>query len=31
LRAVYEEAAALLGHDKGGLEHAVWRHRSKAT
>lgn len=31
LRAVYEEAAALLGHDKGGLEHAVWRHKSKAT
>ncbi|MFD3977079.1 HhH-GDP family DNA glycosylase [Streptomyces griseus] len=30
LRAVYEEAAALLGHEKGGLEHAVWRHRSKA-
>ncbi|MCC0575127.1 hypothetical protein [Streptomyces californicus] len=31
LRAVYEEAAALLGHDKGGLEHAVWRHNSKAA
>ncbi|MFJ8944631.1 hypothetical protein ACIRG4_15485 [Streptomyces sp. NPDC102395] len=31
LRAVYEEAAALLGHDKGGLEHAVWRHKSKAA
>ncbi|MGW7287931.1 hypothetical protein ACWGH4_20860 [Streptomyces sp. NPDC054847] len=29
LRAVYEEAAALLGHDKGGLEHAVWRHKSE--
>ncbi|WP_189397021.1 hypothetical protein [Streptomyces sp. FBKL.4005] len=31
LRAVYEEAAVLLGHDKGGLEHAVWRHRSKGA
>ncbi|MFJ8091773.1 hypothetical protein [Streptomyces griseofuscus] len=31
LRAVYEEAAALLGHDKGGLEHAIWRHRSKGA
>jgi hypothetical protein len=31
LRAVYEEAASLLGHDKGGLEHAVWRYRSKAA
>ncbi|MFJ9109781.1 hypothetical protein [Streptomyces sp. NPDC102283] len=30
LRTVYEEAAALLGHDQGALEHAVWRHRSKA-
>ncbi len=29
LRTVYEEAAALLGHDQGALEHAVWRHRSK--
>ncbi|MFF7631265.1 hypothetical protein [Streptomyces cyaneofuscatus] len=31
LRAAYEEAAALLGHDKGGLEHAVWRQGSKAA
>ncbi|MFE2292988.1 hypothetical protein [Streptomyces sp. NPDC059452] len=31
LRAVYEEAAALLGHDRGGLEHAVWRHGAKAA
>ncbi|MFF4442613.1 hypothetical protein [Streptomyces sp. NPDC001621] len=31
LRAVYEEAAALLGHDQGGLEHAVWRHQSGAV
>ncbi|MFE9559316.1 hypothetical protein ACFYMW_39885 [Streptomyces sp. NPDC006692] len=28
LRAVYEEAAALLGHEQGGLEHAVWRYHS---
>lgn len=25
LRAAYEEAAALLGHAPGALEHAVWR------
>ncbi|MFD9262678.1 hypothetical protein [Streptomyces sp. NPDC059538] len=25
LRAAYEEAAALLGHEPGALEHAVWR------
>ncbi len=31
LRAVYEEAAAILGHDQGGLEHAVWRYRSGAV
>ncbi|WP_369142099.1 hypothetical protein [Streptomyces sp. R44] len=31
LRAVYEEAAALLGHDRGGLEHAIWRSRSGAV
>ncbi|MFG2651247.1 hypothetical protein [Streptomyces sp. NPDC048436] len=31
LRAVYEEAAALLGHDRGGLEHAVWRYKSEAA
>ncbi|WP_203615374.1 hypothetical protein [Streptomyces sp. SID13726] len=31
LRAVYEETAALLGHDKGGLEHAVWRYKSEAA
>ncbi|MFK0153659.1 hypothetical protein ACIQVK_16515 [Streptomyces sp. NPDC090493] len=28
LRAVYEGAAALLGHNQGGLEHAVWRYKS---
>ncbi|MFE9480376.1 hypothetical protein ACFYNM_17450 [Streptomyces spororaveus] len=27
LRAAYEEAAALLGHDPGALEHAVWGSR----
>ncbi|WP_329312388.1 hypothetical protein OG723_02410 [Streptomyces sp. NBC_01278] len=31
LRAVYEEAAALLGHERGGLEHAVWRYVSGAA
>ncbi|MFD9339564.1 hypothetical protein ACFWBF_35065 [Streptomyces sp. NPDC060028] len=31
LRAVYEEAAALLGHDRGGLEHAIWRSQSGAV
>ncbi|MER6803106.1 MULTISPECIES: hypothetical protein [Streptomyces] len=31
VRAVYEEGAVLLGHDKGALEHAVWRHRAKAA
>ncbi|MEN8652707.1 hypothetical protein ABCR94_19455 [Streptomyces sp. 21So2-11] len=31
LRAVYEEAAALLGHDQGGLEHAVWRYGSESV
>ncbi|MFE9455156.1 hypothetical protein [Streptomyces sp. NPDC006739] len=30
LRAVYEAAATVLGHDRSGLEHAVWRHRSQA-
>ncbi|MFK0049984.1 hypothetical protein ACIQU4_38935 [Streptomyces sp. NPDC090741] len=30
LRAVYEEAAAILGHEQGGLEHAVWRYKSGA-
>ncbi|MFF3411607.1 hypothetical protein ACFYW8_36635 [Streptomyces sp. NPDC002742] len=30
LRAAYEEAAALLGHEPGGLEHAVWRFKSQA-
>ncbi|MFB7370324.1 hypothetical protein ACFC0D_10820 [Streptomyces sp. NPDC056222] len=30
LRAVYEEAAALLGHEPGGLEHAVWRFKAQA-
>ncbi|MEU4097918.1 hypothetical protein [Streptomyces sp. NPDC026673] len=28
LRAVYEQTADLLGHDRAGLEHAVWRHMS---
>ncbi|MER5779337.1 hypothetical protein ABT144_34645 [Streptomyces sp. NPDC002039] len=31
LRALYEEAAALLGHDRGGLEHAIWRSKSGAV
>ncbi|MER6432085.1 hypothetical protein ABT272_30825 [Streptomyces sp900105245] len=31
LRAVYEQAAALLGHEPGGLEHAVWRYQSGAV
>ncbi|MFB7454851.1 hypothetical protein [Streptomyces sp. NPDC056194] len=31
LRAVYEEAAVLLGHDKGALEHAIWRYKSRTT
>ncbi|WP_406336406.1 hypothetical protein OG814_32225 [Streptomyces zaomyceticus] len=30
LRGVYEEAAGFLGHDRGGLEHAVWRYKSGA-
>ncbi|MER7533832.1 hypothetical protein ABTX77_03460 [Streptomyces sp. NPDC097704] len=30
LRAAYEEAAALLGHEPGGLEHAVWRFKAQA-
>ncbi|WP_180289410.1 MULTISPECIES: hypothetical protein [Streptomyces] len=30
LRAAYEEAAAVLGHEPGGLEHAVWRFKSQA-
>jgi hypothetical protein len=30
LRAVYEEAAAALGHEPGGMEHAVWRFKSRA-
>ncbi|MEV6689078.1 hypothetical protein AB0N28_27670 [Streptomyces sp. NPDC051130] len=29
LQAVYEEAAALLGHAPGGLEHAVWRFKAR--
>ncbi len=28
LRRVYEEVADRLGHDRGGLEHAVWNHMS---
>ncbi|MFE0455469.1 hypothetical protein ACFW2D_30210 [Streptomyces sp. NPDC058914] len=28
LRRVYEETADRLGHDRGGLEHAVWNHMS---
>jgi hypothetical protein len=31
LRAVYEGAAVLLGHEQGGLEHAVWRYQSRAV
>lgn len=31
LRTAYEEAAAALGHEPGGLEHAVWRFRSQGT
>ncbi|MEU9473435.1 hypothetical protein AB0D78_44200 [Streptomyces avermitilis] len=31
LRAVYEETAVLLGHEAGGLEHAVWRFRSQSV
>ncbi|MFF7216050.1 hypothetical protein ACFZAU_36860 [Streptomyces sp. NPDC008238] len=30
LRAVYEETADLLGHDRAGLEHAVWRYMSQS-
>ncbi|MEU4256181.1 hypothetical protein AB0B42_01130 [Streptomyces fradiae] len=30
LRATYEETAAILGHEAGGLEHAVWRFKSQA-
>ncbi|MFH8973580.1 hypothetical protein [Streptomyces sp. NPDC017890] len=28
LRRVYEETADRLGHDRGGLEHAVWKYMS---
>ncbi|MER6110636.1 hypothetical protein ACWGPD_14560 [Streptomyces hirsutus] len=28
LRRVYERTADLLGHDRGGLEHAVWNYMS---
>lgn len=31
LRGVYESAAAVLGHEPGGLEHAVWRFKSKGV
>ncbi|MEU1257597.1 hypothetical protein ABZ445_30315 [Streptomyces chartreusis] len=31
LRTVYEEAAALLAHEPGGFEHAVWQFKSKAV
>ncbi|MFJ7071233.1 hypothetical protein [Streptomyces sp. NPDC098781] len=31
LKAAYEEAAVLLGHEPGGFEHAVWRHKSTAV
>ncbi|MEU9144009.1 hypothetical protein [Streptomyces sp. NPDC048349] len=31
LRALYEEAAEHLGHDRAGLEHAVWRLKSQAV
>ncbi|MEU7027714.1 hypothetical protein AB0A60_13610 [Streptomyces sp. NPDC046275] len=30
LQAAYAEAAALLGHEPGGLEHAVWRFKALA-
>lgn len=30
LRAVYESTATGLGHEPGGLEHAVWRFKSQA-
>ncbi|MEU8795015.1 hypothetical protein [Streptomyces sp. NPDC048643] len=30
LRTAYEEAAAALGCEPGGLEHAVWRFKSRA-
>ncbi|AYN40522.1 hypothetical protein D9753_18250 [Streptomyces dangxiongensis] len=29
LRAVYEATATILGHERGGLEHAVWRFKSQ--
>ncbi|WP_310725804.1 hypothetical protein [Streptomyces sp. N2A] len=28
LQAAYEKAATLLGHERGGLEHAVWRFKA---
>ncbi|WP_328923840.1 hypothetical protein OG429_03825 [Streptomyces sp. NBC_00190] len=31
LRAVYESTAAVLGHEPGGLEHAIWRFKSQAV
>ncbi|MFD6466050.1 DNA glycosylase family protein [Streptomyces goshikiensis] len=31
LRAAYEAAAAVLGQEPGGLEHAVWRFTSRAA
>jgi hypothetical protein len=31
LRAVYEETAAVLGHERSGLEHAVWQYKSQAA
>ncbi|MFD5469490.1 hypothetical protein [Streptomyces sp. NPDC127105] len=31
LRTIYEETAAILGHEPGALEHAVWRFKSQAT
>ncbi|WP_049580526.1 hypothetical protein [Streptomyces sp. SBT349] len=30
LRGVYEATATVLGHEPGGLEHAVWRFKSQA-
>ncbi|MFV5998261.1 hypothetical protein ACNPQM_39320 [Streptomyces sp. NPDC056231] len=30
LRTVYEETAADLRHERGGLKHAVWRFTSQA-
>ncbi|MGW3031217.1 hypothetical protein ACWDCB_08265 [Streptomyces sp. NPDC001178] len=31
LRAVYEATATVLGHEPGGLEHAIWRFKSQGA